>query len=109
MVARMTAGRVDDAGGAQPADSPPRQRATAGGGCELRDPRGELFALVGESGSGKSITALAIMRLLDAGFERSTGEVWLAGREGRQELLALPEAVMQRMRGDRIGMIFRNR
>jgi len=67
---------------------------------------GELFALVGESGSGKSITALAIMRLLDAGFERSTGEVWLAGREGRQELLALPEAVMQRMRGDRIGMIF---
>jgi peptide/nickel transport system ATP-binding protein len=67
---------------------------------------GELFALVGESGSGKSITALAIMRLLDAGFERSTGEVWLAGRAGRQELLALPEAVMQQMRGDRIGMIF---
>ncbi|WP_019625527.1 ABC transporter ATP-binding protein [Thioalkalivibrio sp. ALJT] len=67
---------------------------------------GELFALVGESGSGKSITALAIMRLLDGGFQRPSGEVWLAGREGRQELLGLPDAVMQSVRGDRIGMIF---
>ena len=67
---------------------------------------GELFALVGESGSGKSITALAIMRLLDEGFEPPGGEVWLAGREGRQDLLALPDAVMQQVRGDRIGMIF---
>ncbi|HSM28121.1 MAG TPA: ATP-binding cassette domain-containing protein, partial [Thioalkalivibrio sp.] len=30
--------------------------------------RGELFCLVGESGSGKSLTALAIMRILDRGF-----------------------------------------
>ncbi|WP_024327013.1 ABC transporter ATP-binding protein [Thioalkalivibrio sp. AKL19] len=67
---------------------------------------GELFALVGESGSGKSITALAIMRLLDAGFERPTGEVWLAGRQGRQELLGLPSTAMQHVRGDRVGMIF---
>lgn len=28
--------------------------------------RGETLAIVGESGSGKSVTALALMRLLDA-------------------------------------------
>ncbi|WP_020146295.1 ABC transporter ATP-binding protein [Thioalkalivibrio sp. ALJ15] len=67
---------------------------------------GELFALVGESGSGKSITALAIMRLLDGGFEPSTGEVWLAEHGTRQELLGLPDRVMQQVRGDRVGMIF---
>ena len=31
-----------------------------------RDRRGEKFALVGESGSGKTVTALSILRLLDA-------------------------------------------
>ncbi len=68
--------------------------------------RGELFCLVGESGSGKSLTALAIMRILDRGFRPATGEVWLQGRDGRQNLLALDERAMEDIRGDRIGMIF---
>ena len=68
--------------------------------------RGEMFCLVGESGSGKSLTALAIMRILDRGFAPATGEVWLQGQGGRQNLLTLDERAMEGIRGDRIGMIF---
>ncbi|MDO9372053.1 MAG: dipeptide ABC transporter ATP-binding protein [Gammaproteobacteria bacterium] len=63
--------------------------------------RGETFALLGESGSGKSLTALSIMRLLPATANVS-GEVRLAG----EDLLALPERGMRRVRGGRIAMIF---
>ena len=38
---------------------------------------GEKFALVGESGSGKSITALSVLRLVDAAV--STGVIRFAG------------------------------
>jgi peptide/nickel transport system ATP-binding protein len=68
--------------------------------------RGEMFCLVGESGSGKSLTALAVMRILDRAFAAPTGEVWLQGRQGRQNLLTLDERAMEGVRGDRIGMIF---
>ena len=68
--------------------------------------RGEMFCLVGESGSGKSLTALAIMRILDRGFAPATGEVWLQGQGERQDLLTLDELAMEDIRGDRIGMIF---
>jgi peptide/nickel transport system ATP-binding protein len=68
--------------------------------------RGELFCLVGESGSGKSLTALAIMRILDRDFVPPEGQVWLKGRGSTQDLLTLDENAMQAIRGDRIGMIF---
>jgi microcin C transport system ATP-binding protein len=38
---------------------------------------GEKFALVGESGSGKSITALSVLRLVDAAT--SSGAIRFAG------------------------------
>lgn len=63
---------------------------------------GETFALVGESGSGKSMTALAIMRLLPPSGHVSGGQVLLQ----EEDLLALPEAAMRRVRGKKIGMIF---
>src|SRR5689334_15904902 len=71
-------------------------------GLTLAIERGETFALVGESGCGKSMTALALMRLLPENGRVVSGEV----RLGRQDLLALPEAQMRRVRGGRIGMIF---
>ncbi|MDQ1669236.1 MAG: peptide/nickel transport system ATP-binding protein, partial [Actinomycetota bacterium] len=40
--------------------------------------RGERVGLIGESGSGKSLTALAVMGLLDEGLQVS-GSVRLAG------------------------------
>ena len=64
--------------------------------------RGETFALVGESGCGKSMTALALMRLLPDNGQVVGGRVRLDG----EDLLALPEARMRRVRGGRIGMVF---
>ena len=65
--------------------------------------RGETLALVGESGSGKSVTSLAVMRLMPRG-----GNVLVEGqiRFQGQDLLALPEDAMRRIRGDRVAMIF---
>ena len=65
--------------------------------------RGESVALVGESGSGKSVTALSIMQLLPYPTARHpSGSILFQG----QELVGAAEATMQRVRGDRIAMIF---
>src|SRR5271170_7118612 len=62
---------------------------------------GEVLGLVGESGSGKSVTALAIMRLLDP-----TAAVEGSIRFDGVDLLALSEEAMRRKRGQEIAMIF---
>jgi microcin C transport system ATP-binding protein len=61
---------------------------------------GEKFALVGESGSGKSITALSVLRLVDAAT--TTGAI----RFGGEDLMAKGEREMRGIRGARIAMIF---
>ena len=63
----------------------------------------ETLALVGESGCGKSVTAMTIMRLLpEHGSRVESGRVLL----GDVDLLALDEAGADRIRGNRIAMIF---
>ncbi|WP_237214218.1 ABC transporter ATP-binding protein [Falsiroseomonas oryziterrae] len=62
---------------------------------------GEVLGVVGESGSGKSMTALAIMGLLPMGGS-AAGRIRFEDRD----LLALPEREMQRLRGERLAMIF---
>src|SRR5207248_10146736 len=65
--------------------------------------RGQSMALVGESGSGKSVTALSIMQLLPYPTARHpSGSIRFSG----EELVGAAEATMQRVRGDRIAMIF---
>jgi peptide/nickel transport system ATP-binding protein len=65
--------------------------------------RGETLAIVGESGCGKSVTALSIMRLVpDPPGRIVGGTVVLEGTD----LLALDEAGMRAIRGNRISMIF---
>ena len=63
---------------------------------------GETVALVGESGSGKSVTALAVMGLLQEPGRIVGGQVRFAGRD----LVQLRERELAKLRGDRIAMIF---
>ncbi len=66
------------------------------------------MGLVGESGSGKSVTALAVMRLLNARISRITsGNIWFDHPEkGNIDLLQQSERDMQRIRGNLISMVF---
>ncbi|MEO7010454.1 MAG: ATP-binding cassette domain-containing protein, partial [Caldimonas sp.] len=61
---------------------------------------GEKFALVGESGSGKSITALSVLRLVDAADTQ--GSIRFDGAE----LMRKSEREMRGLRGAAISMIF---
>src|SRR5215217_4171403 len=60
----------------------------------------EKFALVGESGSGKTITALSVLRLVDAAV--MTGSIRFDGAD----LLKKSEREMRAVRGADIAMIF---
>jgi microcin C transport system ATP-binding protein len=65
--------------------------------------KGETVALVGESGSGKSVTALSVMKLLPYPAARHpTGTIQFKD----QQLLALSERQMRRIRGNDVTIIF---
>jgi oligopeptide transport system ATP-binding protein len=64
---------------------------------------GESLGVVGESGSGKTQIFLSIMGLL-AKNGRSTGSVRYRGRE----ILNLPTARLNEVRGDQVAMIFQD-
>ncbi|MFE9331190.1 ABC transporter ATP-binding protein [Streptomyces sp. NPDC006925] len=66
---------------------------------------GETLAVLGESGSGKSVTAQAVMGILDMPPGRITGgEILFQGRD----LLSLPEEERRRIRGSKMAMIFQD-
>lgn len=67
--------------------------------------RGEMVGIVGESGCGKSVTSQSIMRLYDEKEEVSYSET--VRFEG-ENLMEIPYKEMDKIRGNRIAMIFQD-
>src|SRR5210317_1628369 len=67
--------------------------------------RGESLAILGESGSGKSVSASAIMNLIDCPpGEITSGEILFEGRD----LLKMTSEGRRDLNGRRIAMIFQD-
>jgi oligopeptide transport system ATP-binding protein len=79
--------------------------AKAINGASFTLDEGETLAILGESGSGKSVTAQAIMGILDSppGFVTG-GAIKYCGKD----LLTLPRRVREKVRGTEIAMIFQD-
>jgi dipeptide transport system ATP-binding protein len=73
-------------------------------GVDLVVDAGEIVGLVGESGSGKSMTALALMGLVDFPGRVSATRMDFAGRD----LLTAPAGERRALAGRDIGMIFQD-
>ncbi|MCS0602338.1 ABC transporter ATP-binding protein [Streptomyces sp. LP11] len=66
--------------------------------------RGRTLGIVGESGSGKSVTNLTILGLHNPMFSTVEGEILLDG----QELITARESEMEKLRGNKVAMIFQD-
>ena len=77
-------------------------KAVSGVSFELD--RGKTLGVVGESGSGKSVTFLTVMGLVD----RKIAEVEGSVRYDGEDLLRASSSQLQRIRGQKIGMIFQD-
>src|SRR5919112_3259066 len=78
-------------------------RAVDGISFDLK--RGETLGIVGESGSGKSVTNLSVIRLIPSPPGKIvSGEVLFHG----QDVMALPQDEVRKIRGKRISMIFQD-
>src|SRR3954468_16123916 len=79
--------------------------AHAVNGANFRLAPGETLAILGESGCGKSVTAQAIMGILETppGYV-SGGRILFRGRD----LLAMKEEERRQIRGKEIAMIFQD-
>lgn len=64
--------------------------------------RGETVALVGESGSGKSISALSLTKLAPRAARYAAGQIYFNG----QNMLALSDPELRKIRGSQISYIF---
>ena len=103
MGAALPAGRLLEVDDLSVKFSTPEGDVTAVNGLSFSLERGQTFGIVGESGSGKSQSMLALMGLLAANG-RAAGRARFNG----EDLLAMPAPALNRIRGDRIAMIFQD-
>ena len=66
--------------------------------------RGETLAIVGESGSGKSVSAQAIMGLINRKAAQISGEVWVNGKD----IVAMSDDDVRKMRGCVMALILQD-
>ena len=72
-------------------------------GVSLEIGRGETVGLIGESGCGKSVTAMAVLGLIEQRSGRiARGRIRLDGRD----LLSLDDREMRAVRGRKVAMVF---
>lgn len=65
---------------------------------------GQTLGVVGESGCGKSMTAFAVMGMLQAPGRITAGSIKLEGRE----LVGLPEKALREVRGEQIALVMQD-
>ncbi len=82
----------------------PKGVLPAADGVDITVPRGKIVGLVGESGCGKSVTALSVMGLVREPGRIAGGEIFLGDRDLRK----LSARELQKLRGDRMAMIFQD-
>ncbi|NOX44307.1 MAG: ABC transporter ATP-binding protein [Caldiserica bacterium] len=73
-------------------------------GNSFRLEEDEALGVVGESGSGKTVTALSIMRLIEAPGRIEAGRILFRG----EDLLKKSEREMRRIRGKDLSMVFQD-
>lgn len=66
--------------------------------------KGEVVGIVGESGSGKSVTAYSIMQILEKPGRVVGGSIKFQGKE----MLNIPLRQLQKIRGEKISIIFQD-
>ena len=76
-------------------------------GVSFEVPIGKTVGVVGESGCGKSVTSLSLMQLLQRPQGQIVdGEIRLNMGDKAINIAKTPDLVMQKLRGNRISMIF---
>ncbi len=82
----------------------PAGEVKAVGGISYQLRHGEVMGIVGESGSGKSVEAYSIMGLLQSPGRVVGGSIHLSG----ENVLEYSKEQNEKMRGNRVSMIFQN-
>ena len=73
-------------------------------GVSLEIAPGESFGLVGESGCGKSTAAYAALKYLPRNGRVSSGSIRVAG----EDLLAMGDAAVRKLRATQVSMVYQN-
>lgn len=76
-------------------------------GVSFEVPQGQTVGIVGESGCGKSVTSLSLMQLVQRPQGQTVGgEIRFYDGETAYNIAQTPTSVMQKLRGNKMSMIF---